>query len=154
MIIDKPGILSAMIYSTDLPYDVLYKIQEYLPIFSPENRDELKKAVDEYVDNKEVAIKHYGFINNWNVSKVSDMSYLFCDLEEFNDDITGWDVSNVINMDFMFKNAKNFNQILNHWNTEKLRYSHAMFFGSGVRFLPVWYMNRDKYISINSFFIM
>ena len=35
-------------------------------------------------------------IGNWDVSKVSDMSYMFCSAKAFNQPIGNWDVSNVL----------------------------------------------------------
>ena len=46
-------------------------------VFTPESRDELKKAVDIYTENKEQGIENYGEINSWDVSNISDMSNLF-----------------------------------------------------------------------------
>ena len=61
--------------------------------------------------------KNYGYINDWDVSNVTNMSELFKNKKEFNDDISKWDVSNVINMESMFKNAESFNRCIINWNT-------------------------------------
>ena len=55
-----------------------------------------------YVSN---VIKTYGEPKNWDVSNITDMSHLFFDNRNFNEDISGWDVSNVTNMSNMFKYA-------------------------------------------------
>ena len=34
-------------------------------------------------------------LNNWDVSKVTDMAYMFYDCGSFNQDISNWNVSNV-----------------------------------------------------------
>ena len=47
-------------------------------------------------------IEKYGEINDWNVSAITDMSYLFENKKEFNENISDWDVSNVTNMECMF----------------------------------------------------
>ena len=44
----------------------------------------------------------YGPINNWDVSGITDMSYLFCELCNFNADISSWDTSGVTTMEYMF----------------------------------------------------
>ena len=44
------------------------------------------------------------------VSNVKDMSSLFEDKTEFNDDISNWDTSNVTNMSNMFEEESEFNQ--------------------------------------------
>ena len=38
-------------------------------------------------------VKKYGEINNWDVSKVTRMSYMFEDAESFNQPLNKWDVS-------------------------------------------------------------
>ena len=38
---------------------------------------------------------------SWDVSNVTDMSFMFCD-SEFNGDISNWNVSNVTDMSYMF----------------------------------------------------
>ena len=72
----------------------------------------LKNVVDLWCsseDGKKQAIKKYGEINTWDVSKITDMKYLFQGKTSFNDDISSWDVSSVTNMSGMFDNATAFN---------------------------------------------
>ena len=46
-------------------------------------------------------------LNNWDVSKITDMSYLFYNLQSIEAlFIDNWNVSNVVNMNFMFYNCK------------------------------------------------
>ena len=40
-------------------------------------------------------MKKYGEINNWDVSKVTDMYGMFADAEAFNQPLDKWDVSKV-----------------------------------------------------------
>ena len=47
---------------------------------------------------KEIATKKYGPIENWDVSDVTDISYLFVSKGTMNADLSRWDVSSVINM--------------------------------------------------------
>ncbi|MDB0024744.1 BspA family leucine-rich repeat surface protein [bacterium] len=54
-------------------------------------------------------------ISGWDVSKVTDMSYMFYD-SKFNQDISNWNVSNVTTMKYMFGRVSNFNQDLTSWN--------------------------------------
>ncbi len=54
-----------------------------------------------------------GNIENWDVSNVTNMKYMFSFASEFNGNISNWDVSNVINMGYMFGDAEKFNQPLN-----------------------------------------
>ena len=48
-------------------------------------------------------------ISDWDTSNVTNMSYLFANMTNFNSDISKWNVSNVTNMVGMFSNASNFN---------------------------------------------
>jgi surface protein len=48
----------------------------------------------------------------------------------FNQSIGSWNVSNVSNMSYMFKNATSFNQTLNSWNTASLSNMIYMFSGA------------------------
>ena len=66
--------------------------------FTPKTKDDLKKAVKLWCENKKEAIIKYGDINTWNVHNITDMSKLFYDGKNFNDNINNWDVSNVTNM--------------------------------------------------------
>ncbi len=72
-------------------------------------------AVNTWIENPSEAEATYGHIKDWDVSKVTDMSYLFFNKSNFNDDIGNWDVTNVTNMTQMFWNATNFNQDLSKW---------------------------------------
>ena len=44
-------------------------------------------------------------IQNWNVSNVTDMSYMFCNAYAFNQPLDSWNVSNVTNMMRIFNSA-------------------------------------------------
>ena len=66
-------------------------------------------------------------ISNWDVSNVTNMFKLFYNTKAFNQDISNWDVSNVINMSGMFYNAKSFNQPLNNWNVSNVTDMKEMF---------------------------
>jgi surface protein len=98
-------------------------------IFQPQNTDELKTAVNEWIDNNSQALINYGEINTWDTSLIDDMSNLFENKETFNDDIGNWDTSNVENMYSMFRRAVNFNKSLNSWNVSKVTNMQYMFAG-------------------------
>ena len=49
-------------------------------------------------------------IRQWNVSSVTNMSYMFHDAAAFNQDISQWNVSSVTDMSDMFYAAAAFNQ--------------------------------------------
>lgn len=54
-----------------------------------------------------------GDISQWNVSKVTDMSCMFCG-SQFNGDISQWDVSEVTEMIGMFKDSQ-FDGDISQW---------------------------------------
>lgn len=105
------------------------------------DNDTLRTAVQLYLENRELAIQQYGHIGTWNVSNVTDMSYVFRDAETFNQDIGNWDVSNVTNISCMFYNAKNFNQDINNWDINNITKIDRMFYNTlnfkqNIRNLP------------------
>ena len=64
--------------------------------------DTLERIVDDILgtdsSKKEVATKKYGPMENWDVSEVTDISYLFWKKETVNADLSKWDVSQVTSM--------------------------------------------------------
>jgi len=69
-------------------------------------------------------------ITHVNTGCLTDMSYLFKNNTDFNQDISKWDVSNVINMRGMFENARSFNQPIGRWNVSKVTRMDYMFWGT------------------------
>ena len=84
--------------------------------FTPKTKNILKIAIDNWCIDKKNTILHIGDINFWNTSYIGDMSYLFYDKSEFNDNISDWNTSNVRDMRDMFAGATIFNQPINNWN--------------------------------------
>ena len=92
----------------------LYEICRYIRNL-PLNNESIRVAVRDYFSGdkeKDAIIKKYGRIEDWNTSKVTDMSFLFkfyyyyskkskyIQLEQsnkINQDISKWDTSNVTN---------------------------------------------------------
>ena len=54
-------------------------------------------------------------LNDWDVSQVTDMGFMFYGASVFNQDIGSWDVSNVTDMGEMFAYAVKFNQDIGSW---------------------------------------
>ena len=69
------------------------------------NNYDLKVAVQYYFDWKESAENAWGKIDNWCTSGITDMSGLFANAYDFNENITAWNTVSVTNMAGMFQNA-------------------------------------------------
>jgi len=59
-------------------------------------------------------------IDNWDVSKVTNMADMFEGATDFNQTLLGWDVSNVTDMEFMFNGATTFNQYIANWTVNNV----------------------------------
>jgi len=92
------------------------------------SRDELRNAIEKYYDNKQDCEIKHGFIELWDVSSVTDMSYMFCN-SQFNRDISAWDVSNVTDMKFMFYNSQ-FNGDISAWDVSNVTNMRYIFYGN------------------------
>ena len=66
-------------------------------------------------------------LDNWNTSNVNDMSFLFSYCTLFNGQIDNWATENVTNMQGMFFLNENFNQNIGSWNTVSVTNMYAMF---------------------------
>ena len=94
-----------------------------------QDRDELKSAVDEFIDgdcgdsnNKLCNVTNtYGPMNSWCIGNVTSLRYLFSVKSTFNEDISGWDTSRVTSMEGTFSGASLFsgNQI-GSWNVSSV----------------------------------
>ena len=72
-------------------------------------------------------LKSVGDISKWDVSNVTNMRSMFFRCEYFNQDISKWDVSNVTHMGHMFAFCKKFNQDLSSWDVSKATNMMCMF---------------------------
>lgn len=66
-------------------------------------------------------------LNDWDVSHVTNMYAMFDNAESFNQSLDQWDVCNVTDMSRMFSGTKSFNQPLNNWNTSNVKNMYMMF---------------------------
>ena len=69
-------------------------------------------------------------IGSWDVSNVTNMSFMFYDCYAFNQPIGSWNVSNVINMLGMFNHSWAFNQPIGSWNVSNVNTMQQMFGGA------------------------
>ena len=72
----------------------------------PQTKDALRIMIVNYCEGK----KSYGEPNTWDVTLVTDMSYLFSEMKTFNAPIDQWNTSEVTDMSGMFYGASSFNQ--------------------------------------------
>ena len=72
--------------------------------------------------------EQFAGIENWNVSKVNNMSGMFYFAEGFNQPLDNWNVSNVTEMSYMFWGAESFNQPLDKLDVSKVEYMQGMFY--------------------------
>lgn len=82
-----------------------------------QSNKELKEAVEKYCQNDPLEVDQlactYGYpIDKWNVSQVTDFSYVFFCHRHFNESISAWDTSNATTLQYMFSHATSFNFLL------------------------------------------
>lgn len=100
------------------------------------------------------ALGNSGNLNSWNVSKVTNMAFMFAGAVHFNQSLNSWDVSQVSNMSNMFRNALSFNNPLSSWNVSSVIDTSYMFLDA-LRFnqsLNSWDVSHD--IDMNAMFAL
>ena len=97
-----------------------------------ESREGLVTAVYLWTGDETSALETYGDINTWDVSAITDFSYLFHGANYFNDDIGDWDVSNGRTFERMFYQAINFNQDISSWDVSKGNNFSCMFLAASL----------------------
>ena len=94
----------------------------------PTTKRELKKIIEETIETEGLNCD----LNFIDVSKITDMSYLFFN-SKFNGDISKWNVSLVKDMCYMFCNSQ-FNQDISKWNVSNVKDMSFMFYDlRGIR---------------------
>ena len=74
----------------------------------------------------------YDGIEKWDVSHVTDMSFMFCYASNFNRDISQWNVASVTNMRGMFQFASSFNQNIGSWDVSHVTNMASMFYDASA----------------------
>ena len=97
-------------------------------IFQPKDRDELNAAVNFWFNDSDLANSTFGEIGTWNVTSITDMSWVFANTTSLNPNISGWDVSSVTNMRGMFAFADNFNGDVSGWDVSNVTDMALMFY--------------------------
>ena len=87
-------------------------------------------------------VKYIIGLENWDVSSVKDMCYMFEGCKNFNCDLSKWNVSNVKDMYFMFSGCENFNSDLSKWDVSSVEDMRYMFHNcKSLEQIPSWYKN-------------
>jgi len=68
-----------------------------------------------------------GCISAWDVSSVTDMSWMFENAYAFNQALVAWDISGVVDIRYIFSGAQAFNHALAIWDVSRLRDMNDMF---------------------------
>ena len=124
-------------------------------VFKPSSKAGLIKAIEECLQRVHDEGKPYdcstdpnGAIGDWDVSAVTDMSFLFLREEgysdQFNGDISKWDVSGVTNMHGMFSQLTHYNGDISKWAVSGVTSFQGMFDTSKSfnRDLNLWDVSR------------
>ena len=98
---------------------------------------DIHKAVKLWCSDPAAAEQKYGHMSKWDVSRVTNMSELFRDEADFNEDISAWDTSNVSNMENMFSYARAFNKPISGWDMSNVEDTWGMLCGASSSNEPI-----------------
>lgn len=89
--------------------------------------------------------KDFSGIEQWDTSKINDMSKLFACLKDFKADLSKWNVSSVKNFRSMFADCESFNSDLSNWKPKKAENIAFMFEGakSFTSNLDAWNISKE-----------
>lgn len=91
-------------------------------------------------------------IGSWDVSQVTDMSYMFNNALSFNQNINAWDTSLVQNMEAVFLYAQNFAGQVDGWNTSSVTSMKLMFAGAALFNSPIGSWNVENVVDMQGMF--
>ena len=92
--------------------------------YFPKTKEELREIIEKRIKDEGNEVD----LNDIDVSKIKDMSYLF-EYTNFNGNIYAWDVSNVTNMKLVFYGCESFNQDISSWDVSNVTNMKGMFLG-------------------------
>ena len=72
----------------------------------------------------------HGTIEDWDVSRITNMNNLFLSKASFNNDLSKWDVSKVITLKHTFYDANAFNSDLSAWDVSKVTTLYGTFYNA------------------------
>ena len=96
-------------------------------------RMQLQTVVKELLKNDPTGagdVAPYGPIGSWDVSMVTDMSFMFYGAASFNGDVSKWTFPEVKSMSYMFAGATSFNGDVSKWTFPKVVDMSVMFRGA------------------------
>lgn len=112
--------------ASDYNIAAVVDMEYFFPIklYAPQTKDELMGLIDDediYLGDIDTSTitdmselfawserEDFSGIENWDVSNVTNMSWMFTFCYNFNQPLYNWDVSNVTDMSWMFAGCKNF----------------------------------------------
>ena len=131
LIFDKLILWNLTSWKNKLPKNLIYMFQS----IDFDRNWNAYYGIDEF-DTSKVTDMSYMFyessnfnkrLNGWNTTSVTNMSHMFYEAENFNQDLSDWDTSEVTDMSHMFSKAQTFNQDLSKWKTSKVTDMSQMF---------------------------
>mgnify|MGYP000194145818 FL=1 len=130
----RSNVLADNMY-TDCPIREEYKARK--PITLTELKAKIANDEDvRYVNTSYLTDMSYLFqnktefnqdISKWDISRATTLRGMFINAHKFNQNIASWDTSNVIHMGDMFNMTKEFNQDIGAWDTSKVTNMASMF---------------------------
>ena len=113
--------------------------KKVVEVQTPKTKEELRSLVIKRVTEEGPKCD----LNDIDVNKITDMSYMFMGLN-LNGDISKWDVSNVRTMSYMFLDSQ-FTGDLSMWDTSNVKDMNDMFYLSPLSGRePDWWRARLK----------
>lgn len=94
---------------------------QYLPRYLPNSVVNLIACFRDHISEL------HPYIENWDVSNVTNIGGMFRNAVNFNLNLSDWDTSKVTNMQDLFRNTA-FNHDISNWNIEQVTNMHAMFY--------------------------
>ena len=98
------------------------------------------------------SLKKVNLINNWDVSKINNISGVFINNNLFNDFVGNWNTINITNMGSAFSGCSIFNQPLQNWNTSNVTIMSGMFSNAAAFNQPIDSWNTSQVTNMNNMF--
>ena len=96
--------------------------------YFPKTKKELRNIIEQRIEQEGNKVD----LNDIDVSKITDMSFIFSELLDFNGNVSNWDVSNVVDMRYMFYECQKFNQDISEWDISNVKNMTNMFRGCHI----------------------